>query len=28
VIPVLLSLVLARGAFREADVAVVEEMLR
>lgn len=28
VIPVLLSLVLARSAFREADVAAVEEMLR
>jgi uncharacterized protein (TIRG00374 family) len=28
VIPVLLSLMLARGAFREADVAAVEELLR
>jgi uncharacterized protein (TIRG00374 family) len=28
VIPVLLSLLLARGAFREAEVAAVEEMLR
>jgi uncharacterized protein (TIRG00374 family) len=28
VIPVLLSLALARGAFREAEVAAVEEMLR
>lgn len=28
VIPVLLSLLLARGAFREAEVATIEEMLR